>query len=446
MISKRPWATTGVIFVLFVALFSSLANGAATVRDSLDLQQPENVSVRAGFNESNRTFAVFIAWDDIPNTDSTGAFIHPPDTSSWRVETQGPLLSLPSCSGSYEGPVDVTIRVRALDGGQVGSVNDTIRVRYEIQGWEEWNNIVQVGHDYTPNTPIDLLFVNQVTHEIIDLGIQLTFSDGVIDKNGEFAFGCEDFEGFHVWRGVEPDGSDLVIIAEFSKEEAAKGGNPGGSVIDSIYFYEMIPELRQNGSFVLNIPPGFELPFDLSCVGNVIDMPLADNQFGWIDCNAFNGFTYYYAVTTFDRGYNIRAGTQGLQKVESCFPVTGEPFSCSDDLRKLSTNVVPQNDLAQVFAVPNPYRTGGSAFTTPNYHNFPDDKIRFVNVPADCILKIYTVSGDLIWETEHHDAGSGNIEWDARNSSGEDVTSGVYIFKVENPQGEQVYGRLIVIR
>jgi hypothetical protein len=114
--------------------------------------------------------------------------------------------------------------------------------------------------------------------------------------------------------------------------------------------------------------------------------------------------------------------------------------------KTLSIEVAPQDELINVYAVPNPYRTGTSVYTTPNYHNFPDNKIRFVNVPAECKLAIYTTAGDLVWETEHHDNEAGVIVWDTKNRGGKEVTSGIYLYKVEDNKGSNMYGRLIIIR
>jgi hypothetical protein len=95
--------------------------------------------------------------------------------------------------------------------------------------------------------------------------------------------------------------------------------------------------------------------------------------------------------------------------------------------------------------VPNPYRSGSSRLTSDNYHNFPDRFIRFVNVPDNCTVKIFTVSGDLVWETSHN-ASTGNIEWDVTNRDSQQVASGVYLYRVETPSGDSVYGRIVVIR
>jgi hypothetical protein len=150
-------------------------------------------------------------------------------------------------------------------------------------------------------------------------------------------------------------------------------------------------------------------------------------------------------VTTFDRGYISTSSQQGLEKVDNCFASLGVPFECPDELFELVMEVSAQSDLYNVYAVPNPYRSGGSRLTSSNYHNFPDELIRFVNVPHDCTIKIFTVSGDLVWENIQNNDG-GNVTWDLTNRGSESVTSGVYIYRVEKPDGDATFGRIVIIR
>ena len=70
--------------------------------------------------------------------------------------------------------------------------------------------------------------------------------------------------------------------------------------------------------------------------------------------------------------------------------------------------------------------------------------MRFVNLPTKCLIKIFTVSGDLVWTKDHNDS-TGNVEWDTRNYSEEDVASGVYVYRIE-AGSNAVYGRIVVIR
>jgi hypothetical protein len=105
-------------------------------------------------------------------------------------------------------------------------------------------------------------------------------------------------------------------------------------------------------------------------------------------------------------------------------------------------------DINKVYAVPNPYRTGTSAETTPYYHNFPDMSLKFFNIPKQATIKIFTVSGDLVWEGSHSDptGTDGIVSWNVRNKNGFDVGSGVYVYRVERSDGQDVYGRIVVIR
>lgn len=422
--------------------------GRAELPDSLTLQQVEGFKVWRVYDRGERSFQVFMTWKDVP--DSLSTYIHPPDTTGWAATHPSSEMSLPVAGGTYTSDVDRTVSFRALDTGEVG-VAPSIRVEYYIRREEFLSGMLNLGANspYTPGEWLELRFRNTDPlspdyQKIYDFGVRVGFSAGWVDRGGGFDIGLEDFEGYHLWRGIEPDGSDFEVIGELSKEEAHVGSQTGGSVIDSVYYYSVIPTLRD--SLTWYSPFG-----SIECLGTAISVPLADDEMFWYDCNAFNGYTYYYAVTTFDRGYGVKSGRQGLVKKDkwgTCVPSEGIPLEClaSQDIVALSVEVDAQNDdIKSVYAVPNPYRTGGSRLTQENYHNFPDDKIRFVNVPEKATMRIYTVAGDLVWETKH-DGFDGNIEWDVRNLGGNDVSSGVYIFKVEAENGDVVYGRLVIIR
>lgn len=438
-IGRRPCRGLVCAFVLATIVAASAGTVAAQVRpDSLELQQPRNVRVWREFNPVERAFKVFMTWEDVP--DSLGTYIHPPDTTGWATVHFSNEMSVPTSSGIYTGDIDRTISFRAIDSGQVG-VDQRIRISFEIRKEENFNGEINVGAGagYVPGTPVPLIFRDENDAAVrMDLGIRIAFSAGWVDRQGGFLLGVEDFEGYHIWRGIRSDGSDLEVIGELSKEEAHRGDQTGGSVADSVYYYSVIPTLRDSLTWYSQFG-------GIDCLGRQIRLDLTDTQLFWYDCNTFNGFTYYYVVTTFDRDYVVQAGRQGLNKFDNCQPEEGIPFPCPDQMHPLSIEVDAQNDINRVYAVPNPYRTGGSRLTRANYHNFPDNKVRFVNVPPDARIKIYTVAGDLVWEGAHTD-GTGNIEWDAHNGNSEAVASGVYIYKVEASNGDTVYGRLVVIR
>jgi hypothetical protein len=409
--------------------------------DSLTLQQPVKIYVVPDMNPNRQWFINYIFWQGA--ADSMATFIHQPDTTGWRAPdspTEQDSLSVPITTGVHTGSIDRTVSFRALEGGRVGQAG-RIRLRYEIVTQENFSRIIDVGSGYVADEEIPCFFVNELNGDTLDLGMNLQFGPGLVDSNGIFVVGLEDFEGFHAWRALESDGSDMTILAELSKQEEAVG-----EPIDSLYFNEIIPSLRKSGFYVF--------PFPVPGLGNVLDITaihpngrLGPNEFAWFDLNAFNGFTYYYSVTSFDRDYNIASHSQGLFKFDNCPVTQGLPYPCASDTTLIVVNadVTAQDNLKEVYVVPNPYRTGSSQFTTPNYHNFSDNKVRFVNVPSDCRLRIYTVAGDFIHEITNS-GGVGNMEWDTRNASGGLVGSGAYIFRCENKSGEGVFGRLIIIR
>lgn len=431
-----------LLCVLCTTLLLAVDVQGAAVQDTLILRNPENISARVSRSATSSTnYTIAIVFDGVPK--ELGALIFDPNLAAWSAGTPAEQLSEPAVVDKYNylGTIDRTIEFRALNNGTIG-VTPNIRIQYSIRGEEQWQSTIDVGQtSYSAGDPKPIIFRNSLG-QTLDLGIDLSFSEGVIDSNGVFFIGCQDFEGYHIWRGVvQGDGSidEIEAIGEISKEEAFDQ-----SFCDSLYFESIIPALRSTGRYVFF--PG------LTCFNiardTVIELPLADNQFFWIDYNAFNGYTYAYAVSTFDRGYSVSSGRQGLVKFDSfkyCAPDTVMTIPCQELFTRVPVSVDPQEELRKVYAVPNPYRSGSSVYTTPNYHNYPDEKIRFVNVPTDCKLAIYTVAGDLVWEAEHH-SQSGNIEWDTRNDSGEIVHSGIYLYKLEDNGGGSVYGRLIIIR
>jgi hypothetical protein len=420
---------------LAAALFVCMSTTAARAQapDSLILHSPLDVKAWGVYQPQSKHFTVWLTWRD--NPDAVGAYIGPVDTTGWSVDTPVAELSRPTVSGAYSGDIDRTLTFQSARAGVVGT--DSLIVTYTIRREEHYTGLVSIAPGYVPGTVLPLTFRDELTNTAVDFGLQIAFSAGRIDNQGSFLVGLEDFEGFHIWRGVERDGSDLEVIGEISKEEAFKGRVTGGSLADSVYFYDIVPTLRTSAAWIS--------PFgEVECLGTRIDLDLDPDGFFWFDCAGTNGFTYYYAVTTFDRGYEPRSGSQGLVKFDNCEITEGTPFPCSAETRRVSLEVTPQSDLYNVYVVPNPVRTGSSRLTTDNYHNFPDGLVRFVNVPPNCTIKIFTVAGDLVWVNDHVD-GTGNVEWDVRNLENEDVASGVYVYRIESPD-DSVYGRIVVIR
>ncbi len=98
-----------------------------------------------------------------------------------------------------------------------------------------------------------------------------------------------------------------------------------------------------------------------------------------------------------------------------------------------------ENDLTQVHTVPDPY------YVTSAFEQTTDTKlIKFVNLPSDAIIRIYSSSGVLVDLLEHHSSTfGGSVDWDVRSRNNQVVASGVYFYHIEvrrRPQGRPVHG------
>ncbi len=97
-------------------------------------------------------------------------------------------------------------------------------------------------------------------------------------------------------------------------------------------------------------------------------------------------------------------------------------------------------DLAQVHTVPDPY------YVTNQFESSSDNKIiKFVNLPQDVIIRIYSSSGVLVRIIEHHSSTfGGEATWDVRNRNNQVVASGVYFYHLE-AAGARRAGRFTVV-
>ncbi|MFL5476355.1 MAG: hypothetical protein ACJ8A6_11740, partial [Gemmatimonadales bacterium] len=98
------------------------------------------------------------------------------------------------------------------------------------------------------------------------------------------------------------------------------------------------------------------------------------------------------------------------------------------------------DDLSRVHTVPDPY------YVTSQFEQTTDTKIiKFVNLPADCIIRIYSSSGVLVDLLEHHSETLGGAEdWNVRNRNNQIVASGVYFYHIEAGDARRV-GRFTVV-
>jgi photosystem II stability/assembly factor-like uncharacterized protein len=87
----------------------------------------------------------------------------------------------------------------------------------------------------------------------------------------------------------------------------------------------------------------------------------------------------------------------------------------------------------EVAAYPNPARPSAG-----------HDRIRFANLVAGSSVVIYDVAGSKIWAGTAD--ASGMVEWPLATAGGAAAASGVYLFVVEDSDGERRFGKVAVIK
>ena len=112
-----------------------------------------------------------------------------------------------------------------------------------------------------------------------------------------------------------------------------------------------------------------------------------------------------------------------------------------DVRRGFAIDTTSGGDLSHVHTVPDPF------YVTNPFALSPDSQeIRFVNLPARAIIRIYSVSGRLVAYFTHNDAtGGGEEGWGVRSRDGKTVASGVYFYVVEAPDHRTKVGRFTVV-
>jgi len=145
------------------------------------------------------------------------------------------------------------------------------------------------------------------------------------------------------------------------------------------------------------------------------------NKWVYEDASISLATGYFYAVTSADSSGN-----------ESW--LTNRNESAIQATRNAAENVL------DVKVFPNPFKEV-SGFPTSGTENF----IVWSNLPAECTIRIYTSSGELVKTLRHENPNSGEEVWDQLSDSRQRTASGIYFWTVESEVGSNK-GTLLIIK
>lgn len=98
--------------------------------------------------------------------------------------------------------------------------------------------------------------------------------------------------------------------------------------------------------------------------------------------------------------------------------------------------------------VPNPYITSNSwERRNLNQTGRGERRIDFINLPAECTIRIYTVAGALVKTLyKNTSATEGAISWNLVSEDGMDIAYGLYVYHVDAPGLVKKIGKFAIIK
>ena len=207
---------------------------------------------------------------------------------------------------------------------------------------------------------------------------------------------------------------------------------------DSLYF--------ETQGWNMGLNPIFSYP-DYREGVDLADPPPSDTSDQYWDYeynleDVFPAQPIWFAVTAFDVG----DPQTDLQPLESSRQVNATLVYPVDEWERVEVE-----DL-KVMVYPNPYRIDGG-YSEDKYEpgGIYGKRIRFVNLPPRCTIRIYTLDGDLVQTIEHerdgHALDATVDEWNLISRNTQAVVSGIYLFSVEDKEsGENQVGKFVIIQ
>ncbi|HIB32661.1 MAG TPA: hypothetical protein EYO45_06095 [Candidatus Marinimicrobia bacterium] len=107
-----------------------------------------------------------------------------------------------------------------------------------------------------------------------------------------------------------------------------------------------------------------------------------------------------------------------------------------------------KDDMKKIKVVPNPYYAttvfeGQNTFTSGRGPR----EIQFRNLPQNCIIRIFTISGELVKTIDHSSAlNHGTGKWDLLTKDNLTAAYGIYVYHIEAPGVGERIGKMAIIK
>jgi hypothetical protein len=227
----------------------------------------------------------------------------------------------------------------------------------------------------------------------------------------------KDFEGYRLYAGSSRD--DLRLLAQYDLATPPHDTTGFNTGLDAV-----------------------RLPAPVSIDGETY-------EYKYTLSSLRNGFKYFAAVTAYD------LGTTEIESLES-------------GRSQNEVMVVPAPQAGErnqgVVVFPNPYHVEALWDHGQNVRNH---YLWFANLPSKCTIRIYTLAGDLVYETDFDGAtyngsnargvydpasdlpptlSGSSFGWDLVTRRGQAAASGLYLWSVEDGSGKRQLGKILIVK
>lgn len=163
-----------------------------------------------------------------------------------------------------------------------------------------------------------------------------------------------------------------------------------------------------------------------------------------------------WAGTAFILDFYGAADESELPQPDDVYQITyNRPFYKTDSLLfkvkpegELDKNKLSDN-FDKIKVVPNPYiATNTMETAVGNIYLNQRRRIMFTNIPAQCDIKIFTISGILVDEINvNNPSDEGIVYWDLRSKEGLDVAAGMYFYHIKaKATSDEKMGKFAIIK
>jgi hypothetical protein len=253
-----------------------------------------------------------------------------------------------------------------------------------------------------------------------------------------------DFEGYRIYMSRTGRLGEYTLVGDFDIVDF-DSTYLDTTVTPNIWRLWSEPPRRLEEFEDLGYPPGFDPDADPNWVphswnAGLSSIAIDDTLYTFTIDGLSESVGMYFAVTAYDYGN----------------PVTRlSPLESSPTINAKYVYPIARGEAAQKVAVyPNPYRIDvdyvGQGYEDPDRSGFTqfDRRIWFSDLPGKCVIRIFTLDGDLVREIDYDPAvnSSGVVYWDLISINTQAVVSGIYIYAVDAENGRDEIGKIAIIK